>query len=520
MLSELDLTLTFKVTTLVLYFLAIGVLAVYGFHRAQLLYLYWKHLKHARPTPARFSSLPRVTVQLPIFNEYYVVERLLRSVTALDYPRHLLDIQILDDSTDDTRELAASWAQNLRAAGIDITHLHREDRTGYKAGALGEGTKQAKGEFILILDADFEPRPNLIEQLVHYFTDPKVGMVQGRWGHINREYSLLTRVQAMMLDGHFIIEHIARNRSGRFFNFNGTAGMWRKSTIEAAGGWHHDTVAEDMDLSIRAQMRGWDFVYVPDAHVPAELPCEMTSFKTQQYRWAKGHAQIARKLLPVVLKSDLPLKIKLEAVFHLTNNFAYLFLVLLAMLQLPNMLIRSQMQSPWWLLLDVPLFVATCGSITAFYIVAHRALYPNYKVALKRLPMTMAVGIGLSINNSKAVLEGLFSQSNVFVRTPKHGNLIASGRLKDNRYCRRRGKRSYVEFAFAVYFILTMAAALLTGSWPSIPFLILFTVGFVYVGFRTRYPGAVSPQSPRAELPVAPEPLHLLAPEEASRQLA
>lgn len=479
-----------KFATLILYFLTIGVLAVYGFHRAQLLYLYWRHNKGGTKATRRFENLPRVTVQLPIFNEFYVTERLLETVAKLDYPSELLEIQVLDDSTDDTQRVARETCERLRKAGVDIHYLHRTDRSGFKAGALEAGQKIAKGEFILILDADFVPQESLIHELVHYFADPEVGMVQGRWGHINREYSTLTKVQAMMLDGHFIIEHIARNRSGRFFNFNGTAGMWRRDTIQDAGGWHHDTVAEDMDLSFRAQLKGWQFIYVPEARVPAEVPSDMSAFKTQQYRWAKGHAQIARKLLPTVIKADIPFKVKLEALFHLTNNFAYLFLVVLALLQLPNMIIRSQMQSAWLLLLDVPLFLATCGSITLFYITAHLALYPSLWVAVRRLPMTMAVGIGLSLNNSKAVLAGLFGSSAEFVRTPKHGVLMGSTNMRSNRYLKRpKGQRSWLEFTFALYFVFTMGVALYTGSWPSIPFLILFTVGFVYVGLRSFYPG-------------------------------
>jgi hypothetical protein len=312
-------------------------------------------------------------------------------------------------------------------------------------------------------------------------------MVQARWGHLNREYSMLTRVQSMMLDGHFVIEHIARNRSGRFFNFNGTAGIWRKATIIDAGGWQHDTVTEDMDLSFRAQLRGWRFVYVPTAIAPAEIPCEMNAFKTQQFRWAKGSAQTAKKLLPLVLRADIPFKVKLEAVFHLTNNFAYLFLVLLACLQLPNMLLRREIDDPWLLLLDVPLFAATSGSIVMFYLTTHRALYDDLWGAVKRLPMMMALGIGLSINNTRAVVEGLFGNDLTFIRTPKHGVTSNGERWRKKKYRAGRMLHSLVEFGFGLYFVFTIALAILTGSWMSIPFLLLFMVGFLYVGSLSLY---------------------------------
>jgi len=307
--------------------------------------------------------------------------------------------------------------------------------------------------------------------------------VQARWGHLNRDYSLLTRVQSMMLDGHFVVEHIARNRSGRFFNFNGTAGIWRRSTIIDAGGWQHDTLTEDMDLSFRAQLRGWHFVYVPTAIAPAEVPCEMNSFKGQQFRWAKGSAQTTKKLLWTVLKADLPLKVKVECVFHLTNNFAYLFLVILAALQLPNLLMRERMNNPELLLLDVPLFFSTCVSIIVFYLTTHKALYGNLREAVKRLPVMMAVSIGLSINNARAVLEGLLGIESDFVRTPKHGVRSRQDGWVTKKYkAAAANLGTYVELGFGFYIVGTILLAIVTGSWVSIPFLVLFMVGFLYVG--------------------------------------
>ena len=470
-----------------LYLVVLGILAVYGFHRAHLLFLYWKHRKRAPRPQALFDELPTVTVQLPMFNEKYVAERLIESCARLDYPKDKLEIQVLDDSTDETQRIAREKVEELCARGYQASYLHRTDRTGYKAGALEEGHRVAKGDFLLVFDADFVPTTTIVRDLVHYFTDDGVGMVQARWGHLNGDYSMLTRVQSMMLDGHFVIEHIARNRSGRFFNFNGTAGMWRKAAIVDAGGWQHDTVTEDMDLSFRAQLAGWRFIYVPDALAPAEVPCEMNSFKTQQFRWAKGSAQTAKKLLPMVLKARIPWRVKLEAVFHLTNNFAYLFLIILAILQLPNMLLRRRMDSPELLLLDAPLFLATSGSIILFYLTTHRALYNSIGEAIKRLPMTMALGIGLSINNSRAVLEGLFGSDLEFVRTPKHGVTDRSHGWAKKQYRASKNVHSLVEFLVGLYFVFTIALAIVTGSWISIPFLVLFMVGFLYVGSLSLY---------------------------------
>jgi cellulose synthase/poly-beta-1,6-N-acetylglucosamine synthase-like glycosyltransferase len=468
---------------IVLYLGVLSILGLYGFHRGLLLYLYWKHRKDAPVPPAQFPELPCVTVQLPMYNEMYVAERLLEGIANIDYPQDKLEIQILDDSTDETCEIAKVKAAELTARGYNVSYRHRVDRVGYKAGALEEGLRDALGDYVMVFDADFVPSPSIIKDLIHFFTNPKVGMVQARWGHLNRDYSVLTRVQSMMLDGHFVIEHIARNRSGRFFNFNGTAGIWRRSTIIDAGNWQHDTLTEDMDLSFRAQLRGWEFIYVPTAIAPAEIPCEMNSFKGQQFRWAKGSAQTARKLIGEVLRADIPLKIKVECLFHLTNNFAYLFLVILALLQLPNMLMRQKMNRPELLLLDIPLFASTCLSIIVFYLTTHRALYGNLRDAIKRLPLMMALSIGLSINNARAVLEGLFGVQSEFVRTPKHGIERRADGWISKRYKAGAGSlNTYLELGFGVYFVITIGLAVVTGSWMNIPFLVLFMVGFLYVG--------------------------------------
>src|SRR5687768_2630819 len=307
--------------TLATYFFVLVILALYGWHRYYLVYLYMKN-KRRLPVPlGSFQTLPRVTVQLPIYNEMYVADRLIDAVCAFDYPRELLQIQVLDDSTDETTSVAERAVRRHAAAGIDISYLHRTNRHGYKAGALEAGLKLATGEYVAIFDADFIPTTDFLQRTIQFFTDSKIAMVQARWGHINQDYSLLTKIQSILLDGHFVLEHGARNRSGCFFNFNGTAGVWRREAIETSGGWQHDTLTEDLDLSYRAQLGGWRFLFLPDVVSPAEVPVEMNSFKSQQHRWAKGSIQTFLKLMPRILRSDQPFAIKAEAFFHLSANF-------------------------------------------------------------------------------------------------------------------------------------------------------------------------------------------------------
>jgi cellulose synthase/poly-beta-1,6-N-acetylglucosamine synthase-like glycosyltransferase len=470
---------------IVLYLVTLGVLALYGLHRSALLFSYLRHRRECTTPGSHFdeAELPVVTIQLPMFNEMFVVERLIDAAARVDYPRDRLEIQVLDDSTDATSAIAKLKCDALRETGLDVAYLHRRDRNGYKAGALEAGMKAAKGEFVLVFDADFAPEPSIVRELIHFFTDPSVGMAQARWGHLNREQSLLTRCQAMLLDGHFVIEHAARHRSGRFFNFNGTAGMWRTAAITDAGGWQHDTITEDMDLSYRAQLAGWRFVYAPHVSAPAELPCDMNSFKGQQYRWAKGSVQTARKLLGAILRAPVDRKVKTEAVFHLTNNLAYLFLLILAALQLPNMMIRRKMEHPELLMLDLPLFLATCGSVAAFYVVAHHDLYGSRWKAIKQLPLMMALGIGLSINNGRAAIEGLFGDDVEFVRTPKRGDSQRASTAR--RYRVRWPRHNAFELAFGLYCTVTLVIAFATQSWASVPFLLLFCAGFMYVGFAS-----------------------------------
>ncbi|MSO53275.1 MAG: glycosyltransferase, partial [Acidobacteria bacterium] len=393
---------------LALYFFVLLILAVYGWHRYYLVYIYMKH-KHEQPVPkATFDDLPVVTIQLPLYNEMYVVDRLIDAVCQIEYPREKLEIQVLDDSTDETRQITELAVRRHALQGVDIKYLHREDRTGYKAGALDEGLKVCRGEYVAIFDADFIPKPDFLMRSVHYFTDPKVALVQARWGHINEDYSLLTKIQAVLLDAHFVLEHGSRNRGGCFFNFNGTAGIWRKEAIADGGGWQHDTLTEDLDLSYRTQLKGWQFVFVQDHVAPAELPVEMNAFKSQQHRWAKGSIQTFMKLMPRILQSDQPFKIKAEAFFHLSANFNYPLMVVLSVLMGPSMVIRYNMGWYEMLLIDIPLFFAATASVANFYMVCQRELYPHtWTERLKYLPILMSIGIGLAVNNTKAVFEAL-----------------------------------------------------------------------------------------------------------------
>ncbi len=467
------------------YFIVLFGLSLYGLHRYAIVYLFLKNRRKAPQPLAQFEALPRITVQLPIFNELYVVERLLSSVAALEYPRDLLQVQVLDDSTDETTSIAAARVAELRALGLDIELIHRTDRTGFKAGALENGHSSCKGEFILILDADFVPTPDILLKTIHYFTDEKVGMIQTRWGHLNRNYSLLTRIQAMFLDGHLLLEQTARSRSGRFFNFNGTAGLWRRTCIADAGGWQHDTLTEDLDLSYRAQLKGWRFVFLADLVTPAELPVDMNGFKSQQHRWTKGSIQTCMKLLPTVWRAELPLLIKLEATAHLTSNYAYLLLFFLCLL-LPYS-VGGGAHSTWgMILIDIPIFISASLPAAVFYICTQRELHPKTWVReLILLPALISLGIGLAVNNARAVMEAMLGQQSEFTRTPKYGIEGKPKSWKRSRYSPLKTMLPFLELGFAGYFSYFLASAITHAQWMSIPFLLLFAGGFGYVALSS-----------------------------------
>ena len=468
---------------IVVYFCILISVFMYASHRYYMVYLYYKHQKDKPVLKKKMERLPRVTVQLPIYNEMYVAERLIAASCNIDYPNDLLDIQVLDDSTDETMHIAQKCVREFADKGVDIQYVRRDNREGYKGGALSNGLKTAKGEFIAVFDADFIPQRDILQKTIHHFTDESVGMVQTRWTYLNSKYSLITRIQAIMLDGHFVIEHTARNWSGRFFNFNGTAGVWRKEAIVTAGGWQNDTLTEDLDLSYRSQLKGWKFIFLKDEVSPSEIPVEINGFKSQQHRWAKGSIQTAKKLLPVILKSKLPLKVKVEAFFHLTNNMSYLLMLLLSILIYPSMVARINIGWFKMLVTDVPfLLVATVG-ISFFYLCSQKETYKNWKSKLLYLPMLMSVGIGLSVNNSKAVLEALFNRQTEFKRTPKYNIEKKKDGWLRKKYRVKIDFSVVVELLLGVYFTFNIYFAYVNKIYVSIPFLMIFQVGFFYIAF-------------------------------------
>ncbi len=482
----------FDLSLLIPYFLVLSILAFYGFHRYVLVYVYYRNRNRRATDPAaRFAELPRVTVQLPIYNERFVVDRLVEAVCQLNYPADKLEIQVLDDSTDDTVEVARTAVARAHAQGHAISYHHRTNRNGFKAGALRAGMEVASGELIAIFDADFVPPPDFLQRTVHFFTDPKLGMVQTRWGYINRDYSWLTRVESILLDGHFILEHGGRYRAGLFFNFNGTAGIWRRQAIEDGGGWQHDTLTEDTDLSYRAQLAGWRFLYLPEVECPSELPVDMNAFKVQQARWAKGLIQTSRKILPRMMRrADVSPREKLEAWWHLTANISYPLMIVLCILLLPAMIVRFYQGWFQMLYLDLPLFIAATMSVSSFYLVAQRELYPRaWKSALVFMPLVMAIGIGLTVTNTRAVLEALFGIRSSFQRTPKFRIETRQDRATHATYRRKIGWSPVIELALGTIFAWVTIYAIQNENYLTLPFLLLFVGGYWTTGLLSIFQG-------------------------------
>jgi cellulose synthase/poly-beta-1,6-N-acetylglucosamine synthase-like glycosyltransferase len=474
---------TFDLVIVIAYFTILAILSFYGIHRYIMVFLYHKYRDKAANPKSRFEELPRVTVQIPAYNEMYVIERVIDAVCAFDYPHDKLDIQVLDDSTDETQRIARNAVERWRNSGLDIHCIHRENRAGFKAGALENGLRTAKGEFVAIFDVDFVPEPDFLQKSIHYFTDPKVGMVQGRWEHLNREYSFLTKTQAIFLDGHFMLESYTRFLSGRFFNFNGTAGILRIKAIEDAGGWEHDTLTEDLDLSYRAQTKGWKFVFLPNLTVPAELPVEINSFKSQQCRWAKGAMQTCKKTLFKVLKGNFEPREKLETWYHLTGNISYPLMVILSLILFPAMIVRYNQGWFELLVIDLPLFILSFSSVSTFYITSQKALHKDWLKRILYLPGLMAVGIGMTIPGSKAVLEGAFGVKSPFVRTPKFSVEGSKGEWMSKKYRCDIGIMTVIEIVFGLYFTLVNIYAFNLGIYGVMPFLLLFQWGYLYTGF-------------------------------------
>lgn len=457
------------------YAFVVTALCVHGAHR----YVHaWRFARHRNVPPAMASwhgPLPSVTVQLPVFNERDVVGRLVDAVAALDWPRERLQIQLLDDSTDDTASCAAAAIARARASGIEVEVLHRHDRVGFKAGALSAGLRSARGEFIAIFDADFSPAPDFLRRTILPFADPGIGMVQARWGHLNAGESVLTRAQSLMLDAHFRVEHLSRNRSGAWFNFNGTAGIWRRTAIELAGGWQGDTLTEDLDLSYRAQVAGCRFVYLDDVVVPAEVPSTLAAFRSQQARWAKGSLETAKKLTGLVARSSAPTFVRVEALQHLWANLAWPLALLVALL-MPAVAIATPTEG--WarhLFLDLPAFVFATASHTLFFSLPAFSRRRTRPFPWRDLPVVLALGTGMALAQSVAVFEALRGRRSGFVRTPKRGDGFGSYRVAD-------AATGVPELVLAAWHVVGIVGAISLERWGSIPFLTLFAVGFGWVG--------------------------------------
>jgi len=472
-----------EVAILIVYFISLSILFAFGLHGLVMIYYYHKTRAYATPDLEIPTERPMVTVQLPVFNEVYVIERLVNAVCEMEYPKDKLEIQLLDDSTDETvevsRRLVAEWASR----GFDIKHIHRIDRSGFKAGALKSGLEKAKGEFVAIFDADFVPKKDFLMKTIPHFRNDGVGMVQTRWEHLNEDYSYLTRAQALALDGHFVIEQQVRNKAGFFINFNGTAGIWRKSCIEDAGNWHADTLAEDLDLSYRAQLRGWKFVFLNDVTSPAELPADINGLKTQQFRWTKGAVETAKKLLPLVWKSKLPMKIKLECTVHLTSNIVFPFILLTAFLNVPLVVIKNTVEGYDSIFTMMGIFVLASISTFMFYMYAQRAIHLDWRRRLMLFPVFMAGSMGFAVNNTKAVFEALTGKKSAFLRTPKYKIVGADGDWKKKKYVQKKiGGAVFMELFFTLYFIVGISISLFYLEIAAIPFQLLFLAGFGTVG--------------------------------------
>ena len=471
-----------KISLSSVYIIILVLLCILGLNRYYLFYIQNRFKNKKLKPQKKFSNLPRVTVQLPIYNEMYVAKRLIDSVCNLDYPSHLLQIQVLDDSTDNTFVIAENCVNIHRANGINIEYYHRDSRAGFKAGALENGLKYASGEFIAIFDADFIPPRDFLKNSIDYFTDDSVGIVQTRWGHINRNYSTLTKAQSILLDGHFVVEQFARNHGGYFLNFNGTAGILRKTCIIDAGGWQHDTLTEDLDLSYRAQINGWRAVYLNDVVVDAELPVEINSFKAQQHRWAKGGIQTAIKLLPSLLKNqEIAARVKIQCIFHLLGNISYPLLLLLILLMIPLAYLWSSIG--WERVILFNLIAITAGTISVFnfYFTAVRSVFGKQWIGFtKYIPLSIALGSGLAINNTKAVLEALLKRDTEFNRTPKFAVTKKSDTYFKKNYKTTRNFTALIELFLGITLMIKTIYAAHIGFYGWVPFLLIIQFGFFY----------------------------------------
>ncbi|MBK6770771.1 MAG: glycosyltransferase [Ignavibacteria bacterium] len=468
------------------YIISLTILFFFGSHGFNMIYYYFKTFnKRTEDLDEKdfiMDEYPVVTVQIPLYNEQYVITRLIDSVLRLDYPKDKLEIQILDDSTDETTQIIDNHIKKYREQGFDIAHIHRTNREGYKAGALKIGLETAKGEFVAVFDADFIPRKKFLKRTIPYFSkDKMLGLVQTRWEHLNREYSLMTKTQAIALDGHFVIEQAVRNRAGFFINFNGTGGVWRKECIFDAGNWEADTLTEDLDLSYRAQMKGWKFRYLVNFTSPAELPSDIGALKSQQFRWTKGAIETAKKIYPQVLRSDMSFKLKFQSFIHLYCNLAYPFILLAAILNLPVMLIKlSGAYDGVFKFMSV--FIFAFISSFLFYLYSQKDVYPDWQKRIIYFPVFLAGSMGFSVNNTKAVFEGLLDKKSEFVRTPKYQIMDKKDSWKGKNYVNKKlSFTTYIEAFLAVYCFAGVIIAIATAQVAAIPFQLMFCGGFTTV---------------------------------------
>ena len=470
---------------LISYFVSLFVLFVFGLHGFIMIFYYNKYRNVKHTAKENFVPSSKVTIQLPLYNELYVVDRLIDSVCEIDYPKNLLEIQVLDDSTDETVQIVARIVAEKKKEGFDIEHVRRSSREGFKAGALKEGMRTAKGEYIAIFDADFIPQKEFLKKTLSFFSDEKVGMVQTRWEHINGDYSILTRAQALALDGHFVIEQTVRNKAGFFINFNGTGGIWKRACIEDAGNWEADTLTEDLDLSYRAQLNGWRFVFLKDFTSPAELPSEINALKNQQFRWTKGAIETAKKILPLVWRSKVPLRVKLQATFHLTNNLVFPFILLAAILNVPLIFIKNS--GPHQLYFAVmSLFVLAFVSSFMFYLYSQKDIREDWRKKIVLFPLFMAGSMGFAVNNSRAVFEGLLNRKSEFVRTPKFKVEGNKDSWLGKRYTSKKlGLSVIVELIMAIYCFIGVAASIYFLEIAALPFQFLFFLGFSFVSLTS-----------------------------------
>jgi cellulose synthase/poly-beta-1,6-N-acetylglucosamine synthase-like glycosyltransferase len=440
------------------------------------------------------AQIPVVTVQLPVFNEAYVMERLLDNIALLEYPRDKLEIQVLDDSTDETVKSTAAHVQKLQVLGLDIKHITRTNRQGYKAGALKEGLEIAKGNVIAIFDADFLPKADWLKKTIPYFVDPSIGVVQTRWSHLNRDFSLLTQVQAFALDAHFTLEQVGRNAKGHFINFNGTAGIWRRETIIDAGNWEGDTLTEDLDLSYRAQLKKWKFKYLEEVTTPAELPIVISAARSQQFRWNKGGAENFRKMVRKVVGSDLPIKSKLHGIMHLLNSTMFLNVLIVAVLSIPMLYIKNEYAHLKVYFIVMSFFVLSTLIFFICYWYMYRNTYgggfKNFVTYIGMFFTFFSVAMGFSLHNSIAVIEGHIGKRSEFVRTPKFNLSAVGGNWRANKYLRKKlSPHVILEGLLMLYFAFGMYSAFIVGDqggdFGLFPFHLMLFVGFGFVFFRS-----------------------------------